>query len=335
LFEFRGRAGFGGGLAFDADVPPMTYSNGVSDLDFSGLRVAGSLTRIHLSAEADIASFDYSNPIANAAIDAVRVAAEYEFRGDNVALGDGDLAMQRVVMSSGLLGPSPIFSAADVGIRSRVSLDESGADMQIELDYLAESVTAGASLSMTDTEVGLTLAGLDAAAMHDYYAIMRAIASAPSALPDDMLTLLQPVIDRLLEGGPSLTLDPLRFSLDGEPLAATIMIESDPAALPAGGSYDVTDPALWLAYLSIRARAEISKTLAETMAAQFVKAQLAALGGDDDELDAMAAAQAGFWLVTLTGQGMLEDLGDAYATSMDFGAGELSINGTQVPLALP
>jgi uncharacterized protein YdgA (DUF945 family) len=74
------------------------------------------------------------------------------------------------------------------------------------------------------------------------------------------------------------------------------------------------------------------------MVAEFVRTQLAAFADGsttDDELDAMAAAQAGFWLVTLAGQGMIEDSGDTYVTDVTFAAGELSINGTQVPFGLP
>jgi uncharacterized protein YdgA (DUF945 family) len=338
VFEFRGRAGFGGGLAFDADVPPIDYSNGISALEFSGIRAEGLLTKSRMSTAADLVSLDYSSPLASAVIDAVRVTAEYEFRPGNIALGDADLAIARIAISSGLFGTSPIFSAADVSIRSTVSLDELGADMRVGLDYSAESVTAGANFSMTDADVGIALDELEADAMHDYYAAMRLMTNSPSAAPDEMMTQLQPVIDRLLEGGPTLTLDPLRFSLDGEPLSATIAIESDPAGLPAGGSYDVTDPTLWLAYANVRAQARASKTLAERMVAEFVRTQLAAFADGsttDDELDAMAAAQAGFWLVTLAGQGMIEDSGDTYVTDVTFAAGELSINGTQVPFGLP
>jgi uncharacterized protein YdgA (DUF945 family) len=337
LFEFRGRAGFGGGLDFDADVPPVDHSEGGNELAFSGLQVDGSLDGDRLIARASIASLDYSNPFASAVVDAVRTDADYEFRTGDLALGSFDLTIERIVVSSGLLGTEPLFNATGLKFSSDIGIDDAGADLHLGAYYGAEAVAAAGRFMLTDADVGMAVGELDAAAMQQYYAIMRRTASASAADAEQMLTELAPVIDRLLEGGPSLRLDPIRFSLDGEPLSANILIETDPAALPANGGYDIGDPALWLAYATLQAEANVSKALATTLAAQFARTQLAAFGGAaaGDDLDAMAEAQAGFLLVTLAGQGLIIDTGDAYTTTVRFEAGQLTVNGTAVPLGLP
>jgi uncharacterized protein YdgA (DUF945 family) len=338
LFEFRGRAGFGGGLDFDADVPPIDHSDDGSELTFSGLRADGSLDDDRLIARANIEALDYSNPFVSAVVDAVRTDADYEFRPDDLALGSFGLTIERIVVSSGLLGTEPIFNATGLNFSSDIGIDAAGTDMHIGVNYGAEAVAAGARFALADADIGMALGELDAAAMQQYYSIMRRTAAASAADAGQMLTELAPVIDRLLERGPSLRLDPIRFSLNGEPLSANVLIETNPGALPASGVYDVDDPALWLAYATLQADANVSKALAETLAVQFARTQLAAFGGEtasDDDLDAMAEAQGGFLLVSLAGQGLIVDMGDTYVTNVRFGAGELTVNGTLVPLGLP
>src|SRR5205814_2774368 len=45
IFEFRGRTGFGGGVAFDADMPPMDVPTGSAQLKFSGAKLEGTYAR--------------------------------------------------------------------------------------------------------------------------------------------------------------------------------------------------------------------------------------------------------------------------------------------------
>jgi uncharacterized protein YdgA (DUF945 family) len=338
LFELRGRSGFGGGFEFDADVPPFDYSDGSNEVKFSGLLVDGSLVDDRLLVQSAIESLDYANAFATALLERVRVTADYALRANNIALGNADFRIERVVVASALLGTEPIFAASGLQFYSDVGLDESAAVMRIALNYGAESVAAGASLTLTETNLGMTLADLDAAAMQEYYTILQP--GGPAADPDEMLATLTPVLWRLLEGGPSLTVDPIAFSMNGEPFSANILVETDPAALP-GGRRDLLDPALWLAVASVNAEADVSKALAQRIAEQFMRGQLAAAGAaggeaiPEDELAAMAEAQAGFLLVTLSGQGFLEDNGESYTASLRFAAGELTVNGTIVPLPLP
>jgi uncharacterized protein YdgA (DUF945 family) len=163
--------------------------------------------------------------------------------------------------------------------------------------------------------------------------------SGAQSAPDTLLAELIPVVEQLLTRGPSLTLDPIRFSMNGEPFSANLRIVTDPAALPAAPR-NFLDPALWLAIASVNAEADVSKALAQTLAEQFARQQLAAAGAasgqpmPEEQLAEMAAAQAGLMLVALSGQGFLEDTGETYTATLEFASGELTVNGTSVPLGL-
>jgi uncharacterized protein YdgA (DUF945 family) len=339
LFELRGRAGFGGGFEFDADVPPIDYADGSNSVEFSGLLVAGTIDGDRVTAEGSIESFDYQSALATAAIERFRVNSDYRLRPNDIALGTADVGIARIVVASPMLGAEPLFNATGLRVSSNVDLDEAATLMRIVVNYGADTVVAGANVTLTETDFGLTLANLDAAAMQAYYASMYGAGNIPTAGPDAMLAQLSPVLEQLLQRGPSLTLDPIRFSMNGEPFSANVRIATDPAALP-GGPRNFQDPTVWLALASVNAEADVSKVLAQTLAEQFVRQQLAAAGAaagapmPQDQLDSMAAAQAGLMLVALSGQGFLEDAGESYTATLQFASGELTVNGTSVPLGL-
>jgi uncharacterized protein YdgA (DUF945 family) len=157
----------------------------------------------------------------------------------------------------------------------------------------------------------------------------------PAASPDELIAALVPVFERLLEGGPNLALDPIRFVMNGEPFSAKVLVEVDPAALPPAAMRNYQDPMLWITAATVTADAEVSKILAQDLARQAMRMQLAGSGdpaASEDEVNAQADAQADFILVQLAGTGMLQDTGNAYTTSARFASGTLTVNGTQVPL---
>ena len=338
LFELRGRAGFGGGFDFDGDVPPIDYADGATELAFSGLAVDGALRGRRLVAAGSMESLVYRNPFSTAAAEGLHAAADYELRANDIALGSTDVALERITLASMLLGAEPLLDARALRLRNEVDLHDSGAHMRISIDYAGDSIAAGSQFALTEADLGVTLARLDAAAMRQYYALMRNAARGGIVGSGDLGAALAPVLERLLEAGPTLAFDPIRFAMSGEPFSATVRVETDPAALPPGRR-NFQDPALWLAMASVDADAEISKGLAQDLAERFARMQLAGIVGDgpiaEDEVARMAEAQASLLLVMLAGQGYLEDAGDRYTAALRFAAGQLTVNGTRVPLGLP
>ena len=94
-----------------------------------------------------------------------------------------------------------------------------------------------------------------------------------------------------------------------------------------------------LGLISASAELSVEKPLAERLAALSIQAQLAAAGNAQDasseDLADMAAAQAGFMLVGLVGQGILIDDGDTYSTEISFDDTGATVNGTPMPFGLP
>jgi uncharacterized protein YdgA (DUF945 family) len=338
VFELRGHAGFGSGFEFDADIPPVDYSDGTSELEFSGLRMDGTLRGNHLVAQGGIESLDYSHPFATVLVEQFRFTADQEHRPSSFAVGSGEVTLERISFASPMLGTEPVFAAQGLRFGGKTEIDEGAQLMRVGLNYGADSVVAGTEFALTDADLGITLADLDATAIGDYYATLQVVVGQqPPASPDEVLAALVPVFERLLAGGPSLALDPVRFAMNGEPVTANLLIEIDPAALPPGPR-NFQDPWLWLAAASVSADADVSKTLAHQWAQQFVRMQLASSGDEslaEEDLDAMAEAQAGFLLVTLTGRGLLQDAGNSYTATARFVSGELTVNGAPVPFGLP
>src|SRR5690606_37760201 len=147
-----------------------------------------------------------------------------------------------------------------------------------------------------------------------------------------------PIVERLLAAGPSITVNPLRFDMDGAPFEATLHAEALPQALPAG-PIDLRRVDLWRNVLRGNARLTAEKGLVERAVAAVLKSQLASQYADESSIpreavDTMASAQAGLVLAMLGAQGIVEDGGSVYRAELRLEDGALTINGRRLPLGL-
>jgi uncharacterized protein YdgA (DUF945 family) len=335
VFQLRGHGPITGGFVFEAEIPPVDYGDGANDLSFSGLRVDGTLRGDHVTSRGNIDSFDLTSELATAVVEQVTFAMDSEYQVGSFGVGNGELGVARVVVTSPLAGTEPLFTAQRLRVGGESAIDDNGR-MRIGINYGAESVAAGTSFSLADAELGIAVADLDAEAVQDYYeTIQLVMGQQPAASPDEITAALVPVFDRLVEGGPNLTVDPIRFVMNGEPFFAKILVDVDPAALPPAETRDYQDPTLWIAAATVAAEAQVSKVLAQDLAQQAMRMQLAGSGDPsltEEDIAAQAEAQVGLMLVQLTGMGMLQDSGDSYTTSARFASGTLTVNGTPIPL---
>ncbi len=151
---------------------------------------------------------------------------------------------------------------------------------------------------------------VDAAAINAYAASFAALGPNATADPGTAARALRPAFERALAAGPSVTLDPVRFTYDGEPITARLEIVTNAAALPAAGALDFEDPAALLALFDCAAEIELSKKLAQQLAGLAMQTQFArdpTLSPEQRRL--FAEAQSGLVLVTLVGQGFIDDGG--------------------------
>ena len=301
----------------------------------SGFEGRGSISGGRIVSEAALDSLSYTiGPV-------VTSLTGFSMSGDNAMLsryvwpGSVDVAVDRFLVAYSLQPQTPLLDISGLRIGSRIDGDPADEVVGGSISYTADSIHAGADVDIADAKLTIAVDNVDAAAIADYYDTMQQLTAAGQADPDALAAQIEPIAERLLSAGPSVTIAPLAFSMNGEPLDAQIHLNVVTDALPPAGSIDLEDPALWIQCLSGSVDASVSKPLAEVLAIQAMRTQLSANPDiPPEQVAAMAEAQAGFVLATLAGQGILEDDGDVYRTHVLYEGGRLTVNDSPVPLGL-
>jgi uncharacterized protein YdgA (DUF945 family) len=328
VFEFRGRASFSGNLAFDGDAPAfelpvddalVTFSGATFDGTFDGGRDLEA--RLHLPA------LDFTSPTGTFLVTDLRASADNEIRSRYVMPGEATFSIQKIAISDAFQGGMPVFEAANLQLSSQVTLDAAETLLDTRVAYALDSMRISES-EVTAATIDLTARNIDVAALEAYAAAVNDVTSTV-----DPLTTLGPHLERALKAGPSLAIDPIRFALDNEPFDGRVQVSADPDRLPPAGTIDVENPLFVIGLLDTTAEITLSKALAQNLATLVARMQLAGDGTvPADELEYLAEAQAG---LTLVGQGVLVEDGEAYRSALDFTNGTLTLNGNPLPFGLP
>lgn len=332
LFDFRGDVGYGGTLDYEAEISAIDYADEMSAFGTSAWMLTGRFDGTRIVSDTRLDSLFYSlGPIGMTLRD-LRGIGDNEFLTTNIALGTYDIDIASATVVNELDPTVPLFDATGVGFHSDVGLDGEAGLIDGAIEYLVASAQAGRDTTIADGRMRLAVTQLDAAALEEYIEVANGYATAPPTDPDAALAELSPIVERLLAAGPTMSVEPLSGSVDGEPFETNVRVTTDAAALPEGMPLDLQDPSLWLGLVGVDADARVSKVLAETLAVQAVSMQLASSGMPADQAEQMARAQAGFMLVTLVGQGMLVEDGETYVAELDFEDGALTLNGNPLPV---
>jgi uncharacterized protein YdgA (DUF945 family) len=334
LFEFRGRTGFAGAVKFDADAPPIDFVADDARVRFSGAVLDGSFAGGSVQYNGRIDTLEVTSGPSAFSLQSISATGDNELRSSYLVLGTIELRIARATMLDATVSTGPVFEASNLHFSSDFALDDEGTLANGQATYAAESIVAGPDMQIRDASVGLILRNLDAEALEAYAAAMQRGAAA--VLPDSnqLLADITPAVERLLAAGPSMAIDPIRFTLNDELFDARIQLNTKTGALPPAGALDLRDPALWFLLLDGTATANVSKNLARNLAVQAMTLQFAANQElPPDQAQYMAEAQAGLILITLVQQGILNENGDNYSTELGFTDGALSVNGS--PFGLP
>jgi uncharacterized protein YdgA (DUF945 family) len=334
LFEFRGRTGFLGRLTFEADAPPLDLAADDAAVLFSGALLEGSFGGGALDYAARVDVFDLRS--GDAAFTARGLAAEgrNEVRAF-LPLGPATFTLERLTIDDAGAQGAPALDATSLRFTTDLRLDEDGVLISGEQTLAAESVSVA---PVTVRDVGATFGyrDLDADALTAYARALQRGAAVGNVDPYLLLTEVTPSIERLLAAGPSLLVEPLRFTVNGEPFDGRFRLNVRPEAMPPAGALDLRDLGLWADVLQLTAEATVSKVLARSVAVQLTAAQLAAGGAvPPSQIEAMAEAQVGLILLTLIGQGLVTDDGETYTLRLDLTDGTLSVNGVPLPFGVP
>jgi uncharacterized protein YdgA (DUF945 family) len=263
----------------------------------------------------------------------VQASADNELRSQYVMPGKASFSIDSISAGSSLQATAPLFEAAKISMLSDVALDSASELLQMQVTYDVESLRLDEN-RVTAGTVGVALRNLDAAAVEAYSAI--ATEAATGGDPSAIAAAFGPHLERALQAGPSLTLDPIRFRYDEQPFDGRVEISTNTARLPPAGTLSLDNPLLILGLVNVKADLRVSKVLAGELATLGARLQL---GADPavppEQLDYMAEAQSGLMIAMLTGQGVLLEDGDGYRTALDYTDGTLTLNGNPLPFGMP
>ena len=335
LFRWRGRLGFTGGLTFDAEVPAFELPADEADMQFSGAFVDGTLRGNRLKADARIDSAQFSSPDGTFVLRNLRGNSNNEIVSQYIMPGTATFSIESVSLVDGPVGAAPLFEMSNLRVANGMTLKADDTLFDASVTYSFDSLTAN-GMRFSEGTMSLALNNIDVALMNAYVDAVQRAGNDPSALVASMAPLLQ----RGLAAGPSFAMDPITFKLDDEPLDARVELSMNPDALPPAGALDVNDPTLWMTVANAKASVNVSKKLATRLAALAVQMQLSMQYGDDpnmtpQQLQYLAEAQSGLFLVALTGQGILIDSGDGYRSEFGLANGTMTLNGNPLPFGLP
>ncbi len=331
IFEFRGRTGFGGGVAFDADVPPMDVPSGDAQFKFSGATLDGSYVGNQLVSNARIESFEVASRTGTFMLHNLRARTDLEILSQNLAPGNAELSIDSVSALDPLQGSTPIFQAEQLKVTSGMSRNAAGTLLDMQFNYGLNRVRVADS-EVTDAALGFAVHDIDVLAFEHYSQTVRQVGtSATPPDPQTALAALAPEIERALASKPRLVIDPIRFKFNGEPFEGRAEITTDPAKLPPGGIANL-DPSVILGLVNSNADVKLSKPLARRLVALAAEMQFR---GDTrippEQLKYMAEAQAGLMLVQLVSQGFLLEDGEVYRAALRYVGGVLTLNDKPLP----
>ncbi len=333
IFEFRGRTGFGGSVAFDADVPPMDVPTGGAQFKFSGATLDGSYAGNQLVSNTRVDSLEFASPGGTFVLRKFRVTTDNEILSQYLAPGNAELSVESISAIDPLQGSMPVLQADGLKLASTVSRGSTGALVDVKVAYGLDRLHV-AENEVTGAVLGLASHNLDVEAIQHLRNTAQEATLNPSPNPGEALAAATADLQRVLAAGPSLVLDPIRFAFDGEPFEGRAEFTTDPAKLPPGGLTDLDATAI-MGIVNSNADVKLSKALARQLVALAAEMQFR---GDarmpPEQLKYMAEAQAGLMLVQLVNQGFLVEDGEVYRAALRYVDGALTLNDKPLPFGL-
>lgn len=331
LIELRGRAGFLTGFDFEGDVPPFEVNDGDATLTFAGLMFSGHTNGTDLSFDASSEHFVVQAPLMSLTLEGLGATGDYELRPGTVSLGEAEISVDRFTVINPLLGADDLFAASGFGLSGYSRLNDNE-NIDFGATYRADSLAALASPEFSDIAVGINMANLSSSAYERLYGMADQLqtTSDPAILALQML----PIINDFIAAGPSISLDPVRFSMDGGDFDARIEVTVVPSGLPPGGLMNLMNPSTLLSAFTGELELESSRPLLQELVSLGLEEQMGAQlnGLSEDEIDTIMAQQAEQAIAFAVAQGMLVDNGATYSTIVDYRDGVATVNGNPLPL---
>jgi len=331
LAQLQGRVSFLGTFSFDGHVPPIEYLDESGRFSFSGVTAEGTLRNANLIAQGEMASLQMDSAGTAVTVENVSMNSDTTRINHLLWAGEFDANIDNMTIVDTLAGAGGATELNGLKMSGGAELDESGELLQMEASYAADRILLPAGDGeITDAELSMALENISVEGLTDYYEI--SLAFDPEN-PLEMTNALSDVVARILQRNPALTLDPIRFALDGEPLNAAVSLNTVGADQ---GGLDLTNMFVMLGLIEAAVDLTATKTLVHRLAGQAAAAQMGSVDPADlppgQDIESMATANAEVMIIGLLGQGFIADDGDNYTATIDYSNGELLINGMPLPL---
>jgi uncharacterized protein YdgA (DUF945 family) len=331
LFELRGRAGLTGGFDFEGEIAAFDVADGEDTLTFTGLDFTGFTNGTDVTFDAAAEQLALQSMLTSFSLDGLALDGAYELRPDSIALGRGEFTLASARASNPLLGTSELFALSGLTVSSETRLNDAG-NIDTSIGYGVERLAAEGIPSFTDMALGVNLLNIDGEALQEFADLYVQASTDPAMLGIQAL----PILDRMLATGPSVSFDPIRFTMDGGTLEAALLITVDPSAMPTGSTLDFRDSAVAMNAIGANLELTASKPLVNELVAlgieQQMSMQLASM--TVSEAEAMVQQTTDQTITMVVNQGMVTDNGDTYSTTIVFENGTATVNGTPFPLEL-
>lgn len=339
LFDFHARAGFGGAIDFEAVIPPLDTDVSLVQIRFSGATLDGRLDGARLSSRLALDSLILDAALVRMDVDGLRFEGDNTLMSRHVILGPAELLLSGVSVSGPLLGPAPMLDGRLLRFSGTNTLDRTSQTLSSEARLAFDSFAWRDEMLLRSAELRLQVDNLDLDAWQRLATTAEQMATG--VLPEAAaITRIEPLVRELLSGGPSVAIDPLTVEVDGETMTARARIAVDGSRVADRRLTDPGDVTMLLGMLDASAEASLPKSLVESVAADVSRTQIRAAQSAgrpirEDEIDAMAEAQANLILLVLASQGLIEEDGNNYRAELLIRDGAVTINGSALPFALP
>lgn len=331
LAELHGQVSFLGTFSFDGNVPPIEYLDESGQLSFSGFNTEGTFRNSTLITESELERLEMDS--AGTALTVANLTMESDTNRINHLLwsGDFDAEVETVMITDTLAGADGAIELAGLRFAGNADLDDSGELLDMAATYAADIIRIPSEDSeVTDAELTIGFANMSVEGLTNYYETMLAFdpnrAEAAAMALSDIAT-------SILEHNPAISLDPIRFTLDGEPLTAAVTVQT---VNTDQGNLDLSNWLVLLGLIEASAELNASKNLIQQIAREAAIAQARMADPTQlppgDEIEAQAAANADFMLISLITERYLIEDGDNYKTEIGYANGDLRINGMPFPL---
>ena len=333
---------FTGSGSLEVDAPSFEYQipGEETEILFAGAKAKGAiaLADMHIVADGVIHGFSAQAPPVDYASGPMKFSFDMRYpESDPYGLGYAKITMDRFLF---------------IDTENNNSFDMAGISFNTNSEKTAEGmVDFGASyrvdrlqapeVNLSNMALGASLGNVRSSTvvgLQESMTTLQAASTDPANLdPQAALAAISDPAYDLIADGATVAFDPISFTMNDQPFSVSMRLQSKPENLPERAAFDFSNPLLFMGLFKVHTTMSANRDLVIEMAMPQLKEQMRAgvpecVEVSEEQLEAMVRAQAPMMIGALVGQGYIREEGDMYTLEATFDNGELTLNGTPLPL---